>query len=106
MNIFEFHKKLIDNYKSYINSFLNVKDPNLLRFVESEINNKKLWPDPLVQFNPTFEKGKTIQNLVDSGLLHKELKDIFYEYELYKHQEEAIVLGAKGNEFIVTSGTG
>jgi superfamily II DNA/RNA helicase len=106
MNILEFHKKLIDNYKSYINSFLNVKDPKLLFFVESELNNKKLWPDPLVQFNPTFEKGKTIKSLVEDGLLHRELQDIFYGYELYKHQEEAIFLGATGNEFIVTSGTG
>ncbi len=106
MNILEFHKKLIDNYKSYINSFLNVKDPQLLRFVEDELNNKKLWPDPLVQFNPTFEKGRTIQSLVDSGLLHRELQDIFNGYELYKHQEEAITLGATGKEFIVTSGTG
>jgi len=106
MNILEFHKRLINNYKSYINSFLNVKDPRLLQFVATELNNKKLWPDPLVQFNPTFEKGQTIQHLVQTGLLHHELQDIFYGYELYKHQEEAITLGAKGKEFIVTSGTG
>jgi superfamily II DNA/RNA helicase len=106
MDILNFHKKLINNYKTYIQSFLNIKDPKILEFVETEISNKKLWPEPLVQFNPTFEKGRPISILVQEGHLHKEIDNIFIGFNLYKHQEEAILLGAKGKEFIVTSGTG
>lgn len=106
MDILSFHNKLIENYKRYIQSFLNIKDPGIDKFVESEIHNKKLWPEPLVQFNPTFEKGRKLEKLVDEKLLHAELRNIFSGFELYKHQEEAIVLGANGKEFIVTSGTG
>lgn len=40
MDILNFHKKLIDNYKTYIQSFLNIKDPTILKFVDSEIDNK------------------------------------------------------------------
>lgn len=106
MNILEFHKKLTDNYRKYINSFLNIKDPGLLQFVEKELNNNKLWPEPLVQFNPTFEKGREIKSLVSEGILHNEMEVIFRGYELYKHQEEAILHGVNKEEFIVTSGTG
>ncbi len=111
MDILNFHKKLINNYKTYIQSFLNIKDPTILNFVDTEISNKKLWPEPLVQFNPTFEKGRPLSTLVQEGNLHKELDNIFKGFNLYKHQEEAILLGAKGRgakgrEFIVTSGTG
>lgn len=106
MDILNFHKKLIDNYKTYIQSFLNIKDPTILEFVDSEIDNKKLWPEPLVQFNPTFERGRPLATLVGEGYLNGELDKIFSGYDLYKHQEEAILLGAKGKEFIVTSGTG
>jgi superfamily II DNA or RNA helicase len=106
MNILHFHKRLIENYKSYIQSFLNIKDPKILKFVDEEIHNNKLWPEPLVQFNPTFEKGIVLKDLINETKLNNELNIIFSGYQLYKHQEEAIKLGTGGKEFIVTSGTG
>src|SRR5438093_13595596 len=106
MNILNFHHKLIDNYKSYIQSFLNIKDPRIEKFVDEQIHEKKLWPEPLVQFNPTFEKGQSLQNLIAEGQLNPESGNIFLGIELYRHQEQAIRLGSKGKEFIVTSGTG
>jgi hypothetical protein len=54
MDILNFHKKLINNYNSYIQNFLNIKEPRILNFVDSEIGNKKLWPESLVHFNLTF----------------------------------------------------
>lgn len=106
MNILKFHDKLIENYRNYITSFLNIKDPRISQFVDDEIQNKKLWPDPLVQFNPTYQAGSALKVLTKERVLHPDLEKIFIGYELYKHQEEAIRLGAAGKEFIVTSGTG
>lgn len=107
MDILNYHKKLVESYKTYIQSFINIKDPKILEFVENEIDKKKLWPEPLVQFNPTFESARPISDLCDEGILHKEFKNIFSSVRsLYKHQEEAIRIGAAGKEFVVTSGTG
>lgn len=106
MNILNFHNRLIENYRNYITSFLNIKDPGISQFVEKKIRNKKLWPEPLVQFNPTYQPGSSLKGLTDERVLHPELEKIFIGYELYKHQEEAIRLGTSGSEFIVTSGTG
>jgi len=103
MNILKFHNQLIENYKNYIQSFLNIKDPGITDFVDAEIQSKKLWPEPLVQFNPTYLQGSALKELSE---LNSSLSKIFVGYELYKHQEEAIRLGVNGQEFIVTSGTG
>jgi ATP-dependent helicase YprA (DUF1998 family) len=106
MNILKFHKQLIDNYKTYIQSFVNIKDKKIADFVEKEISEKKLWPEPLVQFNPTFEKGRLLSELVNEANLHPILPQIFDVFEVFKHQEEAILLGTADREFVVTSGTG
>ena len=106
MNILSIHKKLLENYRSYINSFINIKDPSILDFVNKGIDNNKLWLEPLIQFNPTFEKGNPLKKLVTEGKLNAELDVIFKGFDLYRHQEDAILLGSEGKEFIVTSGTG
>jgi superfamily II DNA/RNA helicase/very-short-patch-repair endonuclease len=106
MNILKFHRGLIENYKTYIQSFVNIKDKKISDFVEKEISDKKLWPEPLVQFNPNFEKGRLLSELVNEANLHSTLPKIFEGFELFKHQEEAILLGTQDREFIVTSGTG
>jgi hypothetical protein len=36
-----------------------------------------LWPDPLIQLNPSFEAGETLQQLIDDGELHPECINIF-----------------------------
>ena len=70
MDILNFHKQLITNYKEYIHSFLNIKDKRISDFVSTEINEGKLWPEPLIQFNPTFEPGRTLAELVSKEGLH------------------------------------
>lgn len=102
MNILSFHSRIIENYKSYIQSFINIKDKAIAEFVEKNIDEGKLWPEPLVQFNPTFETGRPIAELN----LHADLQSLFSKRPLYRHQEEAILLGTAGKEFVVTSGTG
>ena len=54
----------------------------------------------------SFAKVGRIEELVASGVLAAPLGDAFRGYELFEHQLEAIQLGATGNDFVVTSGTG
>ncbi|MCB9019436.1 MAG: DEAD/DEAH box helicase [Chitinophagales bacterium] len=106
MDILQFHQDLIDNYGDYIRSFIHIKDTDIESFVEDELGQQKLWPSPLIQFNPTYQQGMDLKDLASQIGLHQDLTDIFSGYHLYRHQEEAITLGAHGREFIVTSGTG
>ena len=106
MNVFEIHKQVIGDYAQYIHSFINISDPEIKRKVDESLSEHRLWPQPLLQFNPAYEKVGTIDQVVDSGLLHEDSRHIFEGFSLYRHQRQAIELGVNGTDFIVTSGTG
>lgn len=106
MNIFNVHSQVVDQYSKYISSFLEISDNRIRESVDDYFSSRKLWPQPLIQFNPSFASAESIDELCEKGILHNELKNIFKDYRLYKHQVEALVLGSKQRNFIVTSGTG
>lgn len=110
-NIFDLHSDILKDYKLYIESSLNIADELIRDKVDQELNSTNLYPEPLIQFNPTFQSGGNVADLVNAGILSKHFNDIFYDIEgkpwsIWKHQEEAIKQGKKRNGFIVTSGTG
>ena len=106
MNVFHTHSRIVEDYATYIRSFLNIADPAIRGVVEGELEKGKLWPEPLLQFNPAFEMAGSVADLSRDGTLHRDIGDIFKGYSLYRHQVEAIELGTAGKDFIVTSGTG
>jgi hypothetical protein len=55
MNVFQTHASIIADYATYIRSFLNIADPAIFKVVEEELNKGKLWPEPLLQFNPSLK---------------------------------------------------
>jgi len=76
-DIFKLHSLIVDDYKSYIQSFININDPEIREVVENELSKGKLWPEPLIQFNPAFETYGEVPELVSNGVLTEQLSDIF-----------------------------
>jgi ATP-dependent helicase YprA (DUF1998 family) len=75
------------------------------------LKNQALWPDALLQLNPSYEMASTIQDLVNEGKLHPLCTEIFCAdngdpIRLYLHQQEAIEKALHRKHFVVTSGTG
>jgi superfamily II DNA/RNA helicase len=106
MNIFEVHEGIISDYKTYIESFVNIKNEAIKKKIDEDIDSGNLWPDPLIQFNPSYKPGRTVKDLIIDGILHSEIDEIFTGYKLYEHQVKAITLGSRQKDFVVTSGTG
>ena len=106
MDIFNFHQNVISEYSDYINSFIDIKDERIRNYVNEQLTSQKLWPEPLIQFNPSYEKSDSIEKLSQQGIVVSELVHIFKNYQLYRHQVEALKLGTADKDFIVTSGTG
>lgn len=106
MDALSLHSKILSGYEDYIRSFIDIHDDDIRTVVETALQTRKLWPEPLIQFNPSFEKTGSIEALVSDGTLHKEVGKVFKGFSLYSHQIEAIRLGAKPSSFVVTSGTG
>lgn len=106
LDAFRLHKQIMEDYRLFVNSFIKIKDKAIREKVEAEMASGKFWPEPLLQFNPAFEHGESIEELCEEKVLHPSLQNIFSGFSLFKHQVEAIRLGSQGKDFVVTSGTG
>ncbi len=71
-NVFEIRECLIADFSDYIGGFISIRDRRIREKVESEFKRGLLWPDPLIQLNPSFKRGGGITDLVSEGLLHSE----------------------------------
>lgn len=106
MDALQLHSRIVDRYQAYIRSFIDIRDSDIAKKVEGDLKTGKLWPDPLIQFNPAYKKAASMDDLITEGVLHTELGNVFKGYQLYSHQEVALRLGSADKSFIVTSGTG
>lgn len=117
MNVFTFRNRIIDDYRDYISSFISISHPELRSFVDRCFHSGSLWPDPLIQLNPTFKPGRTVDELVREGLLEAGCSQVFRrdktsaigsgeELLLHKHQEDAIRKAREGRHYVLTTGTG
>lgn len=106
LNVFEVHEMTVGDYQEYIRSFITIADDRIRTKVEESLDSGRLWPPPLLQFNPAYEKVPGAEEWSSESEVHPEVPAIFSGYSLYRHQVEALRLGVQGRDFIVTSGTG
>ena len=114
---FETRDALVKDYMQYTKSFISIRDPKIKEFVERHLDEGGFWPQPLLQLNPAFESGETIEELAQQGILHPQCAEIFRvgksndnttgaSLRLYQHQSEAIHKAHEGKSYVLTSGTG
>lgn len=101
----------MDGYKQYIRGFITIHDEKIKKTVNDRLLSEALFPDPLIQFNPAFQPGGSISDLITDGALHPDCRDIYTDatgapWTIYRHQTDAITLGNASKGFVVTSGTG
>ncbi len=116
MNVFELRNRLVDDYKSYVSSFIQIRNNRIREHVDDQLNRGLLWPEPLIQLNPAFQPASSVDDLVDTGVLHKACKTIFRrkreddtdgsKLRLHQHQEDAIRVAQSGANYVLTTGTG
>ena len=118
MDVFDLRARLVEDYARYTRSFIKIADPRIKAKVDGALDDGALWPEPLLQLNPTFQPGGTIDDLVADGTLHPECKKIFRidksdsdqtgkQLLLHTHQQEAILKAKRErNSYVLTSGTG
>lgn len=110
--IFDLHKRLLDEYRDFVHSFIQIADDRVREFVEQALlEEERLWPEPLLQISPAYKRAASVEELAERGLIHPETARIFRTqdnrpFHLYKHQVEAIEKAVSGKSFVVTSGTG
>ena len=116
MDVFRLRGQMICDYADYVRSFVRIRDARVDDFVQANLRAEVLWPQPLVQMNPSFEPGGWIDDLVSQGLLHPECGKIFRiksaqdptgtRMRLHRHQVEAIQAASERANYVLTTGTG
>src|SRR5262245_59440463 len=117
MDVFDLRARLVADYQRYTRSFIKIRDPRISERVDDALKAGAFWPEPLLQLNPTFLPGGTIDDLVGAGVLHPECSRIFRidktdedltgkQLLLHEHQRAAIVKAKEGKSYVLTSGTG
>ena len=117
MDVFSLRDTVVSEYQSFARSFTTIAAPDIRRQVEAIYAEDRYWPEPLIQINPSYKRGRDVASLADDGLLDRGCKDIFRSpppaeqpdgasLSLYLHQERAIATAAARESFVVTTGTG
>lgn len=111
-DIFQFHHDVIDRYKEFSEGFAKIASQDIREYADQIFREEnKYTPPPLIQLNMNYSPGMTIEQMVADGSLHPLCKDIFRikgnsEFRLHLHQQQAITLASKRQNYVVTTGTG
>ncbi len=119
MDVFKLRSRLIRDFGDYVTSFIHISDDRVRELVDTALESGLLWPDPLIQLNPSFEPGGWVDELCDEGLLVDECRRIFRKdkddpacqgvgraLRLHKHQADAIRAARTAANYVLTTGTG
>lgn len=114
MDVFKLREDLVDDYEDYVKGVTLIEDERIRAAVHHEFDAGLLWPDPVVQINPSFEPGPTIEQLAADGTVHPTLAQIFRvdkkgknaSVRLHRHQLDALTKAHARQPYIVTTGTG
>ncbi|MCD1654122.1 DEAD/DEAH box helicase [Treponema zuelzerae] len=114
-DVFSFRDAVINDYSSFSRSFSTISAPDIKSKVDSEYEQGRYWPDPLIQLNSNYKKADSIPVLCGEGVLHPECEHIFVAGKpeghpqpltLFTHQQESLAKARNHESFVVTTGTG
>jgi hypothetical protein len=111
MDVFALREKVVSDYRHYIESFVRINDERIDTFVKEQFESGALWPDAILQLNPAYEPGPTLDELAAQGGILKSTAEFFRgqggkPLRLYRHQQQAIEIARRWESYVVTTGTG
>lgn len=104
-------QKIKKDYVEYLSSMFFFQDKDLMEQAKNQLDeDNKFVKGPFIEITQPFITGKSMQSLMDEGLISKEfakLKKHFpLERTLYIHQETSIKKVIEGKNIVVATGTG
>ena len=99
-------------YCAYLATSFQLDDQNLQQQFIEELKPEKFIKGPILEATPPFETGKTLDELIDEGVLSTHFKNLMCDElplnrPLYQHQEVAIRKTIQNNRnIVVATGTG
>ena len=63
MDVFAFRNQIVEDYERFSRSFVKIRAEDIRRTVDDAYSGGRFCPDPLIQLNPNFVKGGSIDEL-------------------------------------------
>jgi ATP-dependent helicase YprA (DUF1998 family) len=106
-DVFRLREHVVQEYRDYVESFVHVLDPRIDAFVHERLAEGELWPEAVLQLNPAYEPGPTLGELAANDAVLADTARFFGpELRLHRHQAEALAAARRGDNYIVSTGTG
>jgi ATP-dependent helicase YprA (DUF1998 family) len=105
-------QRIQDTYRRYLETAYPIQDGRLRRAFQEELRRFQLVKGPLLEVQPPFRLGRSLKDLIASGVLHPGFRHLHSEHlpidrPLYRHQEHAIEhVVSRGRNIVVATGTG
>jgi len=103
-------KRIVEFYRKYLlTTFKTNNDIYNKQLKEQLSEDGVIAKGPYITMSDSFEKDKTLRELVEESVLSRELLQLpklYPDRKLYKHQVEAICKADVGKNLIITTGTG
>lgn len=102
-------KKIVEKYIRYLGTIFKINDKTYSKQFEQALKDTNSFAKgPFLDVTDAFVKGKSIEELIKSGVLSKDFEKIKMPLTrpLYKHQENAIISAINGKNIVVSTGTG
>src|SRR6266436_600659 len=107
MDVFDLDERLLGQYQGFARSFTRIRSAEIQNKVDQLYADRRFWPEPLIQLNPHYEDGGSVQALVGPNGLIPDCANIFRDsrpgaagsdksLKLRRHQEQAIGLALDG----------
>lgn len=117
MDVFSLRDTVVGEYRQFATSFTTIFAADLREQIDAIYADERYWPEPLIQLNPSYQRGKTVAEMVAGGVLEPACAEIFRTdrtessprgepLPLHLHQQQAIGIAEAGQSFVVTTGTG
>ena len=116
MDVFDFREQVISEYGRFSRSFTRIRAEDIRQAVDETYRQGRYWPSPLIQLNPNFQPGGSVEEMVAQGVLDPECARIFRigktdarsgaDLVLHQHQVDAIEAARQRRNYVLTTGTG
>ena len=109
LNPIEQSEYIEKEFREYVKSTFQIEDEIYEKEFQKELERAELCKGPFLSSELPFEKGHSINELVDEGKISREflkLSKINMDLKLYQHQEKALEIIGQGHNAVITTGTG
>ncbi len=109
-NIIEASKNISNKYQRYLKTMFDIKDEDYKKTFNKRLEESKAFEKgPYLDVTNSFAKGRNLEQLIQAGVISSDFRKIKRLYNipnLHYHQEQALLKAIKGENLIVSTGTG